>query len=135
MPQARLIGHACHQLPTQQRRRVRQQALHRATGNHGDADVSFAGRRVSLCLTTTPTTLEGQCNLLLDEMEDVTLVVKTQDRAGIANHMSVCGVVDRCVVEALSTQKTGVVVLPWTFVLRGDDRSSRLRQSSRQEGV
>ena len=36
------------------------------TGIRGDADASFAGRRVSLCLTTTPTTLEGQPNLLLD---------------------------------------------------------------------
>ena len=62
--------------------------MHRATGKRGDADVSFAGRRVSLCLTTTPTTLEGQCNLLLDEMADVALVVKTHNRAGIAKHMS-----------------------------------------------
>ena len=35
-----------------------------------------AGRRVSLCLTTTPTTLEGQPNMLLDEGADVAPVVK-----------------------------------------------------------
>ena len=37
--------------------------------------------------------------------------------------------------RSYTTQKTGVVVLSRTFVLRGDDRSSRLRQSSRREGV
>ena len=35
-----------------------------------------AGRRVSLCLTTTPTTLEGRPNMLLDEGADVAPVVK-----------------------------------------------------------
>ena len=36
----------------------------------------FAERCVSLCLTATPPTLEGQPNLLLDEVADVTTVVK-----------------------------------------------------------
>ena len=35
-----------------------------------------AGRHVSLCSTTTPTTLEGQPNPLLDEVADVAPVVK-----------------------------------------------------------
>ena len=48
----------------------------------------FAGRRISLCLTTTPTTLEGQSGLLLDEVADVAPVVNAHDRTGSAKHMS-----------------------------------------------
>ena len=48
----------------------------------------FEGRRVSFRLTTMPTTLEGQPNMLLDKTADVAPVVKTHNNAGIAKHMS-----------------------------------------------
>ena len=95
----------------------------------------FAERCVSLCLTATPPTLEGQPNLLLDEVADVTTVVKVTTAQAFPSTCRREVVVDRCIVDVLSTQKTGVVVLSLTFVARGDDQSSRLCRSSRREGV
>ena len=101
----------------------------------GDADAPFAGRRVSLGLTTTPTTLEGQPNLLLDEASDVAPVAKAHDSTGSAKRISALMSLAVASPACCATQKTCVVVLVSLAFIADDDRSSRLRWSSRREGV